>query len=216
MAPFAPFFAEALYQTLKTKRGRGRESVHLMPWPRVARSRINQKLLTAMAEVRRIAGLALALRAERGIKVRQPLRELRVKGAKSSIHSDLIAVLRDEVNVKSVVFDPTLQEEVSLDTAITPELRAEGLLREFTRMTQDMRQDAGLTPKDTIFLLVAASGDLGDAIRGNERLVKQEVNARTIQYGRNEKFDIERETEFDGGMLWIAFRRIGKRANPSS
>ena len=40
---------------------------------------IDAKLLEAMSEIRRIASLALAKRAEAGIKVRQPLAALKLK-----------------------------------------------------------------------------------------------------------------------------------------
>ncbi len=77
-APFAPFFAEALYQSFYPNK-----SVHLTEWPIAQKQLIDQDLITGMAEVRRIASDALALRAKLGIKVRQPLQKLKIKDAKT-------------------------------------------------------------------------------------------------------------------------------------
>jgi isoleucyl-tRNA synthetase len=43
---------------------------------------------------------------------------------------------------------------VVLDTVLTPELKAEGLLREIVRTVNQMRKDAGLTINDRIKLYV--------------------------------------------------------------
>ena len=75
-----------------------------------------------MMEVRHLATQALAARATAGVKVRQPLATLRIRSSKLNVRGDkeLLDLLKDEVNVRDVVFDPDLAEEVSLDTKITP------------------------------------------------------------------------------------------------
>ncbi|MDO8516017.1 MAG: class I tRNA ligase family protein [bacterium] len=72
-APFTPFFAEGIYQKLG-----GETSIHLEDWPKADKKKINKELIEGMAEVRRVASIALAKRAEAGIKVRQPLAQLRI------------------------------------------------------------------------------------------------------------------------------------------
>jgi len=52
------------------------------------------------------------------------------------------------LNVKKVVADKELAEEVQLDTNITPELEEEGRVRDLIRAIQDMRKEKGLKPGD--------------------------------------------------------------------
>src|SRR3989338_2873508 len=66
MAPFAPFFSEALYQALLDVRGGGLDvkSVHLTDWPisHPISNISHPTLLKSMSEIRRLASLALAER----------------------------------------------------------------------------------------------------------------------------------------------------------
>lgn len=76
IAPVTPFLAEIIYKELKMD---GKESVHLEDWPNFQKKFIDKNLETEMIEVRKIVSEVLRLRAEAGIKVRQPLQELRIK-----------------------------------------------------------------------------------------------------------------------------------------
>ncbi len=51
---------------------------------------------------------------------------------------------------------------VGIDTAITPELRQEGLAREIVRRIQDMRKKAGFNIEDRITTYYTASGEMGE------------------------------------------------------
>lgn len=57
-------------------------------------------------------------------------------------------LLADEINVKKVVVDANLNEEVKLDINLTEELIEEGKIRDAIRMIQDLRKDKGLKPSD--------------------------------------------------------------------
>ncbi len=140
MAPFTPFIAEDIYTRLRTNDDP--ESVHLEDWP--ATSKIDQKILEAMDETRRITSLALEARSKANIKVRQPLNVLRIKNNK--LEEEFLDLIRDELNVKQVTVDKNLSEEVELDTNLTPELVEEGKLRDAIRSIQDWRKEKGLKP----------------------------------------------------------------------
>src|SRR6185437_13378344 len=73
LAPFVPFLAEELYQKLT-----GGESVHLLDWPKAGR--VDDLALERMAYVRNVINEGLSQRAAGGIKVRQPLGDLFIKG----------------------------------------------------------------------------------------------------------------------------------------
>lgn len=148
MAPFAPFFAEYVWQKLKLNppAGGDEESVHLSAWPTYADSKDADLLLLAnMKLVRDICTTANALRKKENIPVRQPLNKLTINGNKLESYYGLI---QDELNVKSIA----VGNEVVLDTEITPELKLEGEYRELVRSIQDMRKEKGLAPNDGISL----------------------------------------------------------------
>jgi isoleucyl-tRNA synthetase len=138
LAPFIPFLAEEIYYNLTDG-----ESVHLASWPKV--SKIDEKLLSEMAMVRKICELGNAERKQAGIRVRQPLNQLRIANCELRINSGLIDLIKEELNVKKVVF---IKKEgglaVELDTEITRQLREEGKTRDLIRKIQELRKKAKL------------------------------------------------------------------------
>ena len=144
MAPFAPFLAEELYQGLALPFARPglAKSVHLTDWPEIEESLIDEDLEEQMKLVRQIVEKGHAARKDAGIKVRQPLGKITVnKAAQSAAATQLI---KDELNVKEVEF---IQEkgdlQVTLDTTLTSELKAEGSARDLVREIQKLRRKAG-------------------------------------------------------------------------
>ena len=207
MAPFTPFFSEGLYAAL----GGRQESVHLDAWPQARtkkQSASDKKLVAHMAAVRDFAALGLAKRAEVGVKVRQPLRALAIPKSKINIQKELLGILADEVNVKNIVVDPKLKEGVSLDAVITPELREEGLVREVARMVQELRQKAGLSPKDKVALMMQVGEELRRVIMKNEVVLKSDVGAKSVEYKQSEKFTAEIAAKIESQEVWIGIRKI--------
>ncbi len=152
LAPVMPFLAEYLYLHVQG----GKESVHLEVWPKVVEGKLKEQesLLSEMATTRKTVSLALEARAKAGIKIRQPLARLTVQNSSLAGKEAYLELIKDEVNVKEVVFDNTLTEEVSLDTNITPELKREGQFRDFLRSVQELRKASGLMPSDTVLLQI--------------------------------------------------------------
>ncbi len=66
---------------------------------------------------------------------------------------------------------------VVLDTAVTPDLAAEGLARDLVRAVQQARRDAGLEVSDRIALTVGGSEVLQSAARAHESLITAETLA---------------------------------------
>ncbi|HVO28661.1 MAG TPA: class I tRNA ligase family protein [Candidatus Paceibacterota bacterium] len=217
MAPFTPFFSEALYAAM----GGGKASVHLEAWPvmkeigakstrdKSAGAKSGERgLIEGMRAVRELAAAGLAKRAEAKIKVRQPLATLMIKDATLKLSKDLLAILADEVNVKKAVFDAKIAGDVGLDTVITPELREEGLLRDVVRMVQELRQAARLEPKDRIALAIDLPAGIREAVSRHETELKNDVGAEAVEYRRSEKFDAESAAKLDGGDVWIGLRKL--------
>ena len=208
LAPFMPFLAEAIYLELAPADGAG--SVHLEAWPKTEFSLAEKErgeLMKNMAEIRRLASLGLAARAEAKIKVRQPLAKLTVRGAAAARDARLLEILKNEVNVKEIVFVPELANEVELDTVITPALREEGLVREVARMFQELRQKAALEPKDKIVALMDMTADAKSAVENNESAFKVDIGATAVEFGRSEKFIAEEVTKLEGQEVWVAIRK---------
>jgi len=153
MAPFMPFISENIYK----KAGGEKESVHLEDWPK--KGKVNEKVLDEMEEVRKIVSLGLEARAKVGIKVRQPLQKLKVKSDKLKDKDELYDLIKDEVNVKEVLFNENITEEVEIDTTITPELKKEGQFRELIRHVQGMRKKEKFTPSDLAIIRIETGSD---------------------------------------------------------
>lgn len=149
MAPFTPFLADYIYQTL----GGEVESVHLAEWPKVGT--IDEQLLVDMTAARGVVEEGHSLRAASKLKVRQPLQQVVTI---TQLRPDLDDIVKDELNVKEVHAGqdlPTGSEwakgmNVALDTTITDELKEEGLYRDLIREFNALRKSAKLQPADEI------------------------------------------------------------------
>lgn len=156
MAPFTPFVAEEIYKNLS-----GEESVHLVDFPVADEKLIDAELNEQMSLARRFVKLGLAARAKAGIKVRQPMRELRIN---QPVDDELVNLVKDEVNVKKILFVGSVEQEpgiyteeegnwmVGLNISISEDLRLEGEARELIRRIQELRKKAGYAVDNRITL----------------------------------------------------------------
>mgnify|MGYP001611538670 FL=1 len=210
-APIMPFFAEEMYQQIKLDAMP--ESVHLCDWPELKGSgQTDLELETKMDEVRSIVNLALAERAAKGIKVKQPLKKLKIKSLKSKIkdNKELLDLIKDEVNIKEVVFDTKIKEEIELDTDITEELKEEGIAREVVRRVQEMRKNMGLKPVDKILLFLSGDSKLNKALKASKDFILKETRAKEIYISKKTslKFDAEKEISVDNSTLFLAVKKL--------
>ena len=70
---------------------------------------------------------------------------------------------------------------VVLDTAVTPELEAEGLARDVIRAVQQARKDAGLDVSDRIALVIHGDEAAVAAVSGHRELIAGETLATTLE-----------------------------------
>lgn len=188
IAPFAPFASEDIWQKLKNSEDK--ESVHLENWPEKD-DVIYENILEDMANARAVVTLGLESRQRAGIKVRQPLGLIKVKSHKFS--NQYTEIIKDELNVKDIIYDNTIESEVELDTYITEDLRREGQYRELVRAIQDMRKTKGLIPSDIITLGIATSVDGQELINEFKSELMKVVGAKDIIIGENEGTEIKIE-----------------------
>ena len=122
-APMVPFLSESIYRNLVcTHDAAAPESVHLCDFPEVQKQWIDSKLEQDMDEVLKIVVLGRAARNGANLKNRQPLAAMYVKAEPlESFYQDII---RDELNLKQVVFQEDLSEFTSY--SFKPQLKTLG------------------------------------------------------------------------------------------
>lgn len=109
VAPLLPFLAEEIHQVLVAPaQADAPESVHLTRWPEADLAALrNTALEASMADLRRAVELGRKLRGRAGIRVRQPLARMWLampsgSSADPTVTDELLTLLTDELNVKSV------------------------------------------------------------------------------------------------------------------
>jgi isoleucyl-tRNA synthetase len=202
MAPLLPYTAEWIYQEVGEHGYRERDrSVHRTDWPASLSVR-DEKLERAMQELRDLVEVGREMRHRAGVKARIPLSELVLFGeptaALASLGPEGVALLADELNVKSVRRRPAterdqfpddqfvVREEGSVPVAAlprtpTPELAEEGLAREVARRLQQTRKEMGLRITDRVAVTVGATGAIYRALLPRARELASDLLADAFE-----------------------------------
>ncbi len=121
IAPIAPYVSEEIYMNLTDG-----SSVHLADFPIYDEKLINEEIETRMDLIRDVCSLGRFAREEAKIKVRQPISELILDKPKETIIGDLISIIKEELNVKNVLFTDDMEKY--MDYIIKPKFRVVGKL----------------------------------------------------------------------------------------
>ena len=105
IAPFAPYLSEEMYRKLT-----GEYSVHCASYPRCNEALIDEHLEEKMDLTKNLVTLGRAARENSKIKVRQPIAEVLIDGKYEELISDLVELIKEELNVKEVKFVKDLSE----------------------------------------------------------------------------------------------------------
>jgi isoleucyl-tRNA synthetase len=119
IAPFVPYISEELYKKLT-----GELSVHLSDYPVANKELIDLHLEEKMDLVRDLVKLGRASREAVRIKVRQPIQKVLIDGKHEELISDLVPLIKEELNVKEVVFAKDLAEYMNF--SLKPNFRVAG------------------------------------------------------------------------------------------
>ena len=108
--------------------------------------------------------------------------------------------------------DLTVKEEdgrfAAIDPAVTPELRREGIAREFVSQLQRLRRDLGFSVSDRIRLRIDAAEDARAAMTEYNDWVANELLAREITFGALEVGQqAAHEVDLDGSLARVAITR---------
>ena len=131
-APLLPLTTEAVWRGLT-----GQRSVHLAEWPTADELPADAALVASIDRVRDVCSAALSLRTAKKLRVRLPLRKLRVGAPDASRLHDFVELIEDEVNVKSVelMTDPQVYGAALGRTEVVVNARAAG-----PRLGKDVQQ----------------------------------------------------------------------------
>jgi isoleucyl-tRNA synthetase len=180
-APFVPFHADWLHRALTSG-----SSAHLAAFPaaQLLAADRDERLEEGMDDVRELARLGRAARERVRIRVRQPLARLQaVLPARRQLPPELLAILKDELNVKQIEFLDAAEALVQL----RPQPNFRGLGRRFGKRTPAVADALRALPQAEL----AAFRDRGE--------LKLEVDGELIRIDA-EEFAVHEEA---GGELLV-------------
>ena len=121
------------------------------------------------------------------------------------LNKDDLILERQEKAGLAVVTDNDIT--VALDTTITPELRREGLVRDFIRHVQTLRKEADFRVEDRIRITYTAPDDLREAVTTHLEYFKNETLAVAVEpeYAAGE---YSGEVSIDGNKIRVSLSRI--------
>ena len=123
-APMIPFMTESIYQNLVRNVDKtAPDSIHLCDFPAVDEAKIDVNLEAEMKQVLDIVVLGRAARNGAARKNRQPLSVMYVQ-SESALPEFCTDIIRDELNIKSVVFTDSVDSFISY--SFKPQLKTVG------------------------------------------------------------------------------------------
>jgi isoleucyl-tRNA synthetase len=171
----------------------------LAPFADVLRDEVNVKEVVTSTDVSTFGRFELTVNARAcgprlGGDTQKVIRAVKAgeweQDADGTVTAGGIRLLVGEFTEKLVAADPGETAAlpgstglVVLDTAVTPDLAAEGTARDVVRVVQQARRDAGLEVADRITLVLDAPPAVLDAVRTHEAFVAGEVLATGVSYG---------------------------------
>jgi len=189
-----PMVTEKIWQNLKESGIVDEESVHLSEWPKVDRKKIDDKLEKEFLIVMKIIEVGMARRDEAKIGLKWPLASAEIK-CPEKISKDSEEIIMRQLNVKKISVKKGESAEVSLDTAMTPELEAEGYSRELSRKIQAMRKNAGLQKGQDIDLAIRCDENMLKNLGKYSDFIKERTNSRKFELTGKELNGFEKIAE---------------------
>lgn len=206
LAPFMPFISEHFYKDLT-----GKLSVHLAGWTEVREH--DAKIETDMAFVQSIVEMALRIRKDTAMKVRQPLAELQYVG---EFDTDMEQIIADELNVKKITKVneivhrngwESVNNVVALDIVPNAELLKEGTARELERQVQDLRKKSGLKIGEIVDLYYTTQDEVLTEI-ATTLLDRKKTFINQVKTSLEVEADFETQAVVDGKPIWLGVVKL--------
>lgn len=173
LAPFAPYLSEYIYSNFS------KDSVHLSKWPKIDEKKIDKKLEEEFDAVNKIIEAGLAERDKEKIGLKWPLAKAEIISNKK-FSKNLDKIIAEQLNVKEITFKKGEEAAAKLETAMTPELEAEGYTREISRKIQAFRKELGLEKNKEINLQLIVDENLKKILEKNKGFIKERTNAKEL------------------------------------
>ncbi len=187
-----PFITEHLYKETFNK-----ESVHLLSWPKTDKKKIDENLEKEFGNILKIIESGLAERDKLQIGLRWPLAKAKMIVDKK-ISKELQKIISDQLNVKKLEIKLGKEISVEFDSAMTPELEAEGYVREISRKIQAFRKELGFEKKQVIELQIVVEEDeqFKKILEAKRDFIKERTNARELFIVTTGKERFKKNIEF--------------------
>lgn len=179
-APIVPFISEKIWQSLGRNIAK-EESVHLTEWPKFELKKIDNNLEEQFSNALKIIEIGLAERDKEKIGLRWPLAKAEIS-TEHKIEKELEEIIERQLNVKRVSIKKGKNTSVSLDTKQTPELEAEGFVREISRRVQVERKNKGLKKEDKISLSIFIDDKIKSNISELSEFLKEKTGSKDIKF----------------------------------
>lgn len=155
-ASIIPFTTEEIYKNLTNE-----ESVHLTDFPVCNEDFINEHIESKMDLVRSLISIGRYVREENKIKVRQPLEKALLDGKNKELISDLIPLIKEELNIKEIEFVDDLNHYMNL--SVKPNFKEVGklfgpLIKEFQNKLENLSSEeiSKLQNNETIIMNIGS------------------------------------------------------------
>ena len=133
-APLLPLVTEDIWRGLT-----GGRSVHLADWPSADDLPADRALVEGMDTVREIASVGLFMRKDRKLRVRLPLASATVATGHAERLEPFAGLLKDELNVKAVVFDSDVDAYCRSDLKLVPRVLGPRLGKDVQRVIKAVK-----------------------------------------------------------------------------
>jgi isoleucyl-tRNA synthetase len=158
-APFAPFISDEIFTKLT-----GEESVHIAFYPKANEDNIDKNVEYRMDLVRDLVALGRGTREKEKIKVRQPLTKILVDGKYQALINDLTPLIKDELNVKEVVFENQLDQYMNY--TLKPNFKVAGPI--FGKNINEFAKVLALSKAAEIVIRLEEAGEITLTVSGEE------------------------------------------------
>jgi len=179
LAPFLPFLTEEMHQNLvRSVNPKAPESVHHNNWPQSDTSLIDEKLMTDMDLTGKICGLGRSARNKAGIKIRQPLQEVKVVAERAVLKSlkEFTDLIKDELNIKDLVLTTQKRELVNYEIIPLPHL----LGKKYGKLFPKLRETVATMDADALIQSLQKSQSVEIKVDDQAiTLLPEEIEVRT-------------------------------------
>ncbi|MBU1129003.1 MAG: isoleucine--tRNA ligase [Nanoarchaeota archaeon] len=195
-APFIPFITEKIWQDLKTKKIVKEESIHLSPWPKSDKKKIDKSLEKEFENIFLVLETGLAEREKIKVGLKWPLAKATIT-SNFSLKKDSLEIISRQLNVKKIKWKSGKEISVVLDEKITPELEAEGYAREVSRKIQAFRKELGLIQTDKVETYLIVDENFKSILEKEKKLLKERTNSSKLEIVTTGKETFKNKTNFN-------------------